>query len=52
MTYPFRVYGVDPSPAYPFNVIYRPVVPIRIGVGDGPRVPFFALLDTGRMIRR
>ena len=47
MTFPFRAYAVDPNPAYPFHVIHRPVVPIRIGVGVGSRVPFFALLDTG-----
>lgn len=47
MIFPFRPYKVMPSSAFPFDVIYRPVIPVRIGVGDGPRRPYFALLDTG-----
>jgi hypothetical protein len=43
----FRPDEIDPSPAYPFNPIYRPKIPVRVGVGDGPRTPFFGLLDTG-----
>jgi len=47
VTYSFRAYEVTPSAAYPFDVIYRPVIPVRVGGGQNPRLPFFALLDTG-----
>jgi hypothetical protein len=43
----FRRYDVQPTPGYPSGVIYRPVVPIRVGAVGGPRLPFFGLLDTG-----
>jgi hypothetical protein len=43
----FRPVEIDPSPAYPFNVIYRPTIPVWVGVGDGRRTPFYGLLDTG-----
>jgi Aspartyl protease len=45
--FPFRRYGVDPTPALPSGAIYRPVIPIRLGPVDGPRQPFYGLLDTG-----
>jgi len=45
--YPFRPDEIEPTSAYPFGIIYRPKIPIRIGVGDGRREPFFGLLDTG-----
>ena len=47
MRFQFRPDETDPSPAYPFNVIFRTKVPVWIGVGTGRRVPFFGLLDTG-----
>ena len=47
MKFQFRPDEVDPSPAYPFNVIYRPKIPVWVRVGDGRRTPFFGLLDTG-----
>jgi hypothetical protein len=47
MIFRFRPDEVDPSPAYPFNIIYRPKIAVWIGVDDGPRIPFFGLLDTG-----
>jgi hypothetical protein len=43
----FRPDEIEPSPAYPFDIIYRPKIPVWVGVGDGPKVPFFGLLDTG-----
>jgi hypothetical protein len=45
--FPFRRIDIDPTPAFPTNVIYRPIVPIWIGPKDGPRKPLFGLLDTG-----
>jgi Aspartyl protease len=45
--FPFRRADVEPTPAFPTNVIYRPVIPIWIGWESGPRKPFFGLLDTG-----
>jgi len=45
--FPFQRVDVDPTPAFPTDVIYRPVIPILIGPKDGPRKPFFGLLDTG-----
>ena len=47
MIFPFRRADIEPTPAFPTNVIYRPVIPIWIGRKDGPRKPFFGLLDTG-----
>ncbi len=47
MRFAFRPDEIEPSPAYPFNTIYRPKIPVWVGVGDGPKVPFFGLLDTG-----
>ncbi len=47
MTFRFRPDEVEPSPAYPFNVLYRPKIPVWVGVGDQTRTPFFGLLDTG-----
>ncbi len=47
MRFQFRPDEIEPSPAYPFNTIYRPKMPVWVGVGDGPKVPFFGLLDTG-----
>ena len=46
MTFSFRRYAVAPSPAYPSEVIDRPVIPIRVAAG-GPARPLFALVDTG-----
>ncbi len=34
MIYPFRPDEIEPTSAYPFGIIYRPKIPIRIGVGD------------------
>ena len=47
MNFPFQRGDIEPTPAFPTNVIYRPIIPIRIGPKDGPRKPFFGLLDTG-----
>jgi hypothetical protein len=47
MIFPFRPYAIEPNPAYSFDTIHRPVIPVRIGVGDGPRIPLFGLCDTG-----
>jgi hypothetical protein len=47
VTFKFKRYDVQPAPTYPSGVIYRPVIPIWIGAEDGPRKPYFGLLDTG-----
>ena len=47
MIYPFRPSPTMPTPAYPSGVIYRPEIPIWIGVPGGRRFPFVGLLDTG-----
>jgi hypothetical protein len=45
--YPLRRDEIEPTRAYPSPFIYRPRIPIWVGVGDGRRKPFFGLLDTG-----
>ena len=47
MIFRFRPDEVEPSPAFPFNVIHRPKIAVWVGVGDGRRTPFLGLLDTG-----
>ena len=47
MNFPFQRGDLEPTPAFPTNVIYRPIIPIRIGPAGGPLKPFFGLLDTG-----
>jgi hypothetical protein len=43
----FRRAEVQPTPAYPSDIIYRPEIPVWIGPSGGRRLPFFGLLDTG-----
>jgi hypothetical protein len=43
----FQRADIEPTPAFPSNVIYRPVIPIWIGPKGGPLKPFLGLLDTG-----
>lgn len=47
LIYQFLRGAIRPTPAYPFTAIYRPEIPVWIGVGDGPRKPYYGLLDTG-----
>jgi hypothetical protein len=45
--YRFMRGDVQPTPAYPFDTIFRPEIAVWIGVGTGPRRPYYGLLDTG-----
>ncbi len=47
MIYRYRREEIGATPAYPSNFIFRPRIPVWVGVGDGPRMPFLGLLDTG-----
>jgi hypothetical protein len=47
LTYRFHRGEARPTPAYPFDTIFRPEIAVWIGVGDRPRKPYLGLLDTG-----
>jgi hypothetical protein len=45
--FPFRCSDVQPNPAYPSRVIFRPEIPIWASVGGARAIPLIGLLDTG-----
>jgi len=47
LIYPFRDEAVEPTPAHPSRVIFRPKIPIWVGAFEGRRRPYLGLLDTG-----